>query len=190
MLPRLSQVAVVKRIQCGEIANGILNPVWVRNLKEFNQVYVGGIKKSFSEGKGLKTKLSSLKMNNITVIELKAIEKQHGIEGYYKLRKAELIHKLEALLEVNEQVLIPGLELPRNTTRSVNTSAILDQPILDDNTPLLKPTQKFIAKSKQKIKDCWNWLLDYIPPKPKIVDEALKFLKNQIKKLYNSQNLR
>ena len=32
MLPRLSQVAVVKRIQCGEVANGILNPVWARNL--------------------------------------------------------------------------------------------------------------------------------------------------------------
>ena len=64
----------------------------------------------------LKTKFSSLKMNNIIVIELKAIAKQHGIEGYYRLRKAELIHKLEALPEVNEQVLIPGLEIPRNTT--------------------------------------------------------------------------
>ena len=41
-------------------------------------------------------------MNNITVIELKAIAKQRGIEGYCKLRKAELIHKLEALHEVNE----------------------------------------------------------------------------------------
>ena len=29
-------------------------------------------------------------MNNITVIELKAIAKQRGIEGYYKLRNAEL----------------------------------------------------------------------------------------------------
>ena len=64
----------------------------------------------------LKTKFSSLKMSNITVIQLKAIAKHHGIKGYYKLRKAELIHKLEALPEVNEQVLIPGLEIPRNTT--------------------------------------------------------------------------
>ena len=95
-------------------------------------------------------------MNNITAIELKAIAKEHGIEGYYKLRKVELIHKLEALPEVNEQVLIPRLEIPRNTTRSVNTSAIIDQPILNYNTPVIKPTQKFIAKSKQTIKDCWN----------------------------------
>ena len=124
-------------------------------------------------------------MNNITVIILKAIAKQRGIEGYYKLRRGELMHKFEALPEVNAQVFIPGLEIPRNTTRSVHTSAILDQPLLDYNTPVLKPTQKLIAKSKHKIKGCWYWLLDYIPPKPKVVDEALESLKNKIKKLYN-----
>ena len=91
-------------------------------------------------------------MNNITVIELKAIAKQRGIEGYYKLRKAELIHKLDA--QVNEQVLIPGLEIPRNGTRSVNTREILDHPILDNITSVLKSTQKLIAKSVQKIKVC------------------------------------
>ena len=127
-------------------------------------------------------------MNNITVINLKALAKQRGIKGDHKLRKAELIHKLETHSDVNEQVLIPGLEIPRNATRSVNTSAILDQSILDDNTPVLQPRQKFIANSVQKIKYCWNWLLNYIPPKPKVVDEALKSFKNLIKKLYNKRD--
>ena len=86
-------------------------------------------------------------MNNITVINMKALANQRG---YDKLRKAELIHKLNAHPDVNEQVLIPGLEIPRNTTRSVNISAIFDQPI---NTPVLKPTPNFFAKSVQKIKD-------------------------------------
>ena len=111
------------------------------------------------------------------MIILKDIAKQCGIKGYFKLRKAELVHKLEALPEANEQVLIPGLEILRNTTRSVNTGAILDQPILHDKTPVLKPTQKFIAKSVQKIKDCSNWSFDYIPPKPKVVDKSLESLK-------------
>ena len=102
-----------------------------------------------------KEKITSLKMNNITVINVKALTKWRGIKGYYKLRKAELIQKLECHPDVNEQVLIPGLEIPRNAI-SVNTSAILDQPILEDNTPVLQPTPKFIAKSVQKIKDCWN----------------------------------
>ena len=56
----------------------------------------------------------------------------------------------------------------------MNTSAILDDPILDDKTPVLQPTPSFIVKSIQKIKDFGNWLLDYIPPKPKVVDEALE----------------
>ena len=77
--------------------------------------------------------------------------------------------------DVNEQVQIPGLEISRNT-RSANTSAVLDDPIVDDNTPVLQPTPKFIAKSMQKITDYGNWLLDYIPPKPKVVDEALESL--------------
>ena len=102
-------------------------------------------------------------------------------------KEAELIHKLESQPDVNEQVLIPGLEIPRNATRSVNSSAILDEPILDDNTPVLQPTPKFIAKSMQKIKKFGNWLLDYIPPKPKVVDEALESFKNLIKKLYNKR---
>ena len=46
-----------------------------------------------------------------------------------------------------------------------------------DNTPVLQPSQTFIAKSIQNIKDFGNWLWDYILPKPKVVDEALKSLK-------------
>ena len=57
-------------------------------------------------------------MDSITIIKLKTSAKQRGIKGYYKLRKAELIQKLEAHSNVNEQVLIPGLEIPRNITRS------------------------------------------------------------------------
>ena len=100
---------------------------------------------------------------------------------------------MEVHPDVNEQVLIPGLEIPRNTTRSMNISAIfddpiLDQPILDDNTPVLQPTPKFIAKSMQKIKDFGNLLLNYIPPKPKMTDEALQSFQNLIKELYKNRH--
>ena len=105
---------------------------------------------------GLKKKYSSLKMDNTTVIKLNTFAKQRGIKGYYKLRKAELIQKLEAHPDLDEQVLMPRLEIPRNTTRSVNTSAILDDPIMDVKTPVLQPTPSFIAKSIQKIKDFAN----------------------------------
>ena len=35
-------------------------------------------------------------MENHTIVQLKAISKELGIKGYYKLRKAELINALEA----------------------------------------------------------------------------------------------
>ena len=35
-------------------------------------------------------------MNNHTVMQLEAIAKERGIRDYYKLRKAELIHAVEA----------------------------------------------------------------------------------------------
>ena len=74
---------------------------------------------------GLKKKYSSLNMDYITVIKLNALAEQRGIKGYYNIRKAELIHKLEANPDVNEQVLIPGLKIPINATRSANTAQFL-----------------------------------------------------------------
>ena len=45
-----------------------------------------------------------------------------------------------------------------------------------------------MLKAYKKIKNFGNWLLDYIPPKPKVVDEALELFKNLIKKLYNKRD--
>ena len=48
-----------------------------------------------------KEKFSSFKMNNVTVIELKALAKLRSIKGNYELRNIELIHKLETHPDVN-----------------------------------------------------------------------------------------
>ena len=61
-------------------------------------------------------------MENHTVVQLKDIAKELGIRGYYELRKAELIHALEA-------------------TRSVEQKCnIFDKPIPNDPTPVLQST--------------------------------------------------
>ena len=99
-------------------------------------------------------------MDNITVIKLKTLAKQRGIKGSYKLRKAVLIQKLKAHPDVNEKVLIPGLEIPRNSTRSVNNSAILDDPILNIKTEVLQSTPNFIARF-------WSLLVGLHPTKTK-----------------------
>ena len=116
-------------------------------------------------------------MNNHTVVQLKAIAKERDIGGYYKLRKAELIHALEAVRLVEQK------------------SNIFDEPILNDPTTILQPTpwrpsnattkvkqniKNFFTKGMQKIKDFGEWLLNYIPPKPKVVDKVLESYKNKI----------
>ena len=40
----------------------------------------------------------------------------------------------------------------------------------------------------QKIKDFGNWLLNYIPPKPKAVDKVLESFKKKIKKMYEKRD--
>ena len=61
-------------------------------------------------------------MDNRTVVQLKAIAKERGITGYYKLRKAELIHALQATRLVEQ------------------TSKIFDESITNDPTRVLQPT--------------------------------------------------
>ena len=116
-------------------------------------------------------------MDNHVVVQLKTIAKERGIRGYYKLRKTELIHALEAV-RLEEQ-----------------TSNIFDESIPSDPTPVLQPTRwrssniatkdklnikNFITKGMQKIKDFGEWLLNYIPPKPKVIDKVLESYQNKI----------
>ena len=91
-----------------------------------------------------------MKMNNYTVLQLKVMAKEHGIRGYYKLRKEELIHAFQAARLVKQ------------------TSNIFDESISNNSTPVLQPTswrplniamndkqnkQKFLTIGMQKIKD-------------------------------------
>ena len=61
-------------------------------------------------------------MENHKVVQLKVIEKERGIRGYYKHRKAELISAQEAIKLVEEK------------------SNIFDEPIPNDPTPVLQLT--------------------------------------------------
>ena len=61
-------------------------------------------------------------MVNHTIVQLKAMAKERGNKGYYKIRKAELINALEATRLVEQK------------------SSIFDEPIPNDPTPVLPPT--------------------------------------------------
>ena len=52
----------------------------------------------------------------------------------------------------------------------------------------MQTTKQFFTKGMQKIKDCGDWLLNYIPSKPKVIDKVLESFKNTIKKLYGKSD--
>ena len=124
-------------------------------------------------------------MSNLTVVQLKSIEKERGIRGYYKLRKAELIHVLEATRLVEQ------------------TNNIFDGSIPNDPIPVLQPTpwrpsnvttkvkqnkKKFFTTGMQKIQDFGELLLSCIPPPPKVVGNVLEPFKNKIIKIYEKRD--
>ena len=78
-------------------------------------------------------------MENHTVVQLKAIAKEQGIRCYYKLRKVELIHALDATKLVEPK------------------SNIFDEPIPNDPTPVLQLTpwrpSHIALKNKQNVKN-------------------------------------
>ena len=78
-------------------------------------------------------------MDNHTVAQLKAIAKERGITCYDKLRKAELIHSLEAARLVEQK------------------SNISDESIPNDPTPVLQPSpwrpSNMSLKNNQNIKN-------------------------------------
>ena len=116
-------------------------------------------------------------MDYHTVAQLKAIAKERGIRGYYNLRNAELIHTLEAARLVEQK---PAYFMSR--------FQMIPLPFYNQHRgghqmsrrKISKIKKNLITKGIQKIKEFGEWLLNYIPPKPKLVDKVLESFKNKI----------
>ena len=121
-------------------------------------------------------------MENLKVKELKALAKERGIKGYYKLRKAELI---EALTPVGDP---PQLQ------------NIMDQPIPEIDIPILEPSKpannskvsqlKNLASNaakqvKREINKFANWIISKVPePIKKTVNERVNSLKERVNGIF------
>ena len=92
-------------------------------------------------------------MDNHTVVQLKAIAKERGIRGYYKLVKAELIHALEEATLVDKKVTYLMSRFQMIPLRFYNQLLGGHQ---ISRRKLNKIQKKFIMKGMQKIKILMN----------------------------------
>ena len=77
-------------------------------------------------------------MENQTVMQLKAIAKKRGVRGYYKLRKVELIHALEAARLVEENCKIFDEPIPNDPTPFYNQNLAGHQMSRRNSSKILK----------------------------------------------------
>ena len=113
-------------------------------------------------------------MENQTVKQLKALARDKGIKGYYRMRKAELIEALEEESEIyysaNDQF-IPEVDIPIYAPSRV--------------TQMRNIASNVAAPVKSVINRFTGWLLNYIPePIKNAVNERVENLKARVNSIF------
>jgi len=116
-----------------------------------------------------------IKMNNQTIKELRAIAKERGLRGYYKLKKAELVSLLETPIRPPRR---PG------SKKSLGKVTLLSKPE-DMDSFELEEMVKTRPVVKSKLVEWHDWLVGYVPKSIKEpVSNAFEKVKSSIMGLY------
>ena len=115
-------------------------------------------------------------MENLKVKDLKALAKEKGIKGYYKLRKAELIHALTPVSDLSRPEDPP---IPQN---------IIDQPIPEINIPILTPSKPTNPSKVSQLKNLASKAAKLVNREiNKFADRIISQVPERIKKSVNKR---
>ena len=147
---------------------------------------------------------------NMKVKELKAIAKERGIKGYYRLRKAELIEILDIQLpptnapaEIMEEPAPEIMEEPAPEIMEEPVREIMEEPVPEINNPVLSPTKmenrsrvsslaglakKQVDSVNKAINEIADWIINLVPePIRRTVNTGVENLKKKIKEIYENK---
>ena len=147
---------------------------------------------------------------NMNVKELKAIAKERGIKGYYRLRKAELIEILgiqtpptEAPATITEEPAPEIMEEPVPEIMEEPVPEIMEAPVPEINNPVLSPTKmenrsrvsslaglakKQVDSVNKAINEFADWIINLVPePIRRTVNTGVENLKKKIKEIFENK---
>ena len=147
---------------------------------------------------------------NMNVKELKAIAKEQGIKGYYRLRKAELIEILgiqapptEAPATIMEEPAPEIMEEPAPEIMEEPAPEIMEEPVPEINNPVLSPTKmenrsrvsslaglakKQVDSVNKAINEFADWIINLVPePIRRTVNTGVENLKKKIKEIFENK---
>ena len=122
--------------------------------------------------------------NGFTVKKMREVAKQLGLQGYYKLKKTELIEALGS--NVNDEPVLLAIPVP---TPSLPASLSKLKNIYDKTksavSTVYDKTKSVISTAYDKTKSTAHtfaeWIISYVPEVPKrIVDEKIAAFKSTI----------
>ena len=146
----------------------------------------------------------------MNVKELKAIAKERGIKGYYRLRKAELIEVLDiqppptdAPAEIMEEPVPEIMEEPVPEIMEEPVPEIMEEPVPEINNPVLSPTKmenrsrvsslaglakKQVDSVNKAINEFADWIINLVPePIRRTVNTGVENLKKKIKEIFENK---